>query len=30
MRRDALRIFIFFVGTISWMLTGSPRAGAGP
>jgi len=30
MRRDALRIFTFFLGTIIWLATGPNRAGAGP
>jgi len=30
MRRDALRIFLVFVGTTYWLLAGPPRAGAGP
>ena len=30
MRMDALRIFLIVVGTVSWLLTGPQRAGAGP
>jgi hypothetical protein len=29
MRRDALRIFLLCLGTISWLAAGPNRAGAG-